>query len=316
MFLINQQPIRKSITVFLMTLLFICLSAPAFANEFTLKAGGGVVVLNKADNLWGSGKKSIGSIYEKPKETTRILPLPIIEAGYIDNASATEYHAGTSNEEPGAFLLGIDKDFDNKSSVEVYGFYSFVEKGWRNPYVLNRESTYIKEYGGKIAFDYMGLNIAYRAAFTDVRKDSIGDLYQDLKRDGITHTLGISYQQMLSEKDGLTPGFSYETAFLRGAGNSYSSYELFLGFDRHTKGFVLNTKISAKTAHFNKSNPVFQKTREENTYSASAIAVFPDPFGFKKYFATVGGIASRTDSNLVFFAEHGITGFIAAGYKF
>ncbi|TAN42311.1 MAG: DUF2860 domain-containing protein [Nitrospirae bacterium] len=292
------------------------LATSAHAGELSAKAGAAVVLINRADNLWTGGKPQIQSIYERPKTATKILPFPILDITHIDNASGTEYFFGTSKDEPGSLTLGRGRDFDNDTYLEIYGFYSLKESGWKNPYALNRETTDIREYGAKFIFEYKALSLSYKITQTDFKNDDIGALFPELKRSGSTHAVGLSYQQMLDITYGLTPGIIYEKGVYDGKSNSYEMYEAFLGFDYMKQDISFNTKISAKISEFDKTHPLYQQSREDKTYGASAIATFMNPFGMKNYFATAGAIASKTDSNIKFFDSRSVISFCGAGYKF
>ncbi len=289
---------------------------PAYSGELSAKAGGAVVVINRADNLWTGGKPQIQSIYERPKAATKILPFPILDIRHIDNASGTEYFFGTSKDEPGSLTLGRGKDFDNDTYLEIYGFYSLKESGWKNPYALNRETTDIREYGAKFIFEYKNLSLSYKITQTDFKNDDIGALFSELKRSGRAHTAGLSYQQMINKTYGVTPGMVYEKGAYDGKSSSYERYEAFLGFDYMKQDIFLNAKISAKISEFAKTHPLYQQTREDKTYEGSAIATFLNPLGMKNYFATAGAIASKTGSTIKFFDSRSVITFCGAGYKF
>lgn len=292
------------------------LATPAYSGELSAKTGAAVVVINRADNLWTGGKPQIQSIYERPKTSTKILPFPILDIRHIDNVSGTEYFFGTSKDEPGSLTLGRGRDFDNDTYLEVYGFYSLKESGWKNPYALNRETTDIREYGAKFIFEYKALSLSYKITQTDFKNDDIGALFSELKRSGRAHTVGLSYQQMLDKNYGVTPGMIYEKGVYDGKSNSYEMYEVFLGFDYLKQDISFNAKVSAKISEFDKTHPLYQQGRENRAYEASAIATLINPLGMKNYFATAGAIASKTNSTIKFFDSRSVISFLVAGYKF
>lgn len=290
------------------------------ADEFVFKAGAGIQAINKADSLWAYGKKNIEGIYKKPQSKTMLFPFPLFDARYINKRLNTEYYISTLTEEPGSLSLGIEKDFDDISSIDIYGFYSLMSKEWKNPYLLQRESTNANEYGAKITYENIlrtPIILSYRVAFTDISKDEIGDIYSDLKRNGSSHTVSLGYQQMFSKEFGITPGLSYEKGLFKGKSNGYDSYELFLGCNYKDEVLYLNARLSAKTEQFDKVHPIFQKTRDEKTYEFSTTATISlKPIGFKNYSITAGVAANRTTANIIFFDKYSIGGYLGAMYQF
>lgn len=290
------------------------------ADELVLKAGAGIQLINQADNLWAYGKKNIESIYKKPQAKTMLFPFPLFEARYINNKANTEYYISTLTEESGSLSLGMAKDFDELSSIEIYGFYSLISKEWKNPYLLQRDSTNAQNYGAKITYENIfktPIVLSYRIAFIDISKDEIGKLYSDLRRNGSFHTVSIGYQQMFSKEFGIITGLSYEKGLLKGKSNSYDGYELFLGYNYQDNVLNLNGKLSVKTEQFDKIHPIFQQTRNEKIYEFSVTAIMSlKPIGLKNYSIITSGAVSRTIANIIFFDNYSVGGYIGAMYQF
>lgn len=290
------------------------------ADEFVFKAGAGIQVINKADCFWAYGKKNIESIYKKPQSKTMLFLFPLLDARYINKRLNTEYYISTLTEEPGSLSLGIEKDFDDISSIDIYGFYSLMSKEWKNPYLLQRESTNANEFGAKITYENIlrtPIILSYMVAFTDISKDEIDNIYSDLRRNGSYHTVSMGYQQMFSKEFSITPGLSYEKGLFKGKSNSYDGYELFLGCNYKNEVLDLNVRLSTKTEQFNKVHPIFQKTRNEKTYEFSTTATISlKAIGFKNYSITAGATANRTNANIIFFDKHSISSYLGAIYQF
>ena len=308
--------------LFFVILLLFIISIPSYAEKYDITVGTSLAFITRADNLWGNGHKTITSIYAKPKATTIFLPVPFfnvkVTPGRDSPGKGTlDFYIDTPLE-PGSLSIGLKNRFQ-KSFVDVYGFYSFIAKNWQNPYALYRRSTRTEFYGGKITYwNILDTNIAlsYRIAFTNVNKDVIGNLNSDLRQDGITHAGTISYSHMLTNTLGLVPEFFYEKGDFDGKSNGYDSYGGSLGLDYRRTTFILNTRVYGRAAKFDKVHPLYFKTRDENTYGATAIATFLNPFGLKKYLLSLGVNGNKTNSNITFFDKYGIVYFAIVGYKF
>ncbi|MCX5798015.1 MAG: DUF2860 family protein [Proteobacteria bacterium] len=306
---------------FVILLLFI-LSIPSYAGKYDITVGANLAFITRADNLWGNGHKTITSIYAKPKATTIFLPVPffnvkVTPGGDGPGKGALDFYINTVLE-PGSLSIGLTNRLQ-KSFVDVHGFYSFLAKNWQNPYALYRRSTRTEFYGGKITFGNIldtSFSLSYKIAFTNIDKDLIGNLNSDLRQDGITHTGSISYSHMLTKTVSLVPELFYEKGDFDGKSNGYNSYGGSLGLDYRRTTFILNTRVYGRTAKFDKVHPLYFRTRDENTYGATAIATFLNPFGLKKYLLSLGANGNKTNSNITFFDKYGIVYFAIVGYKF
>ncbi len=308
-------------------LLILALSMPVAAeegkSELSIRLGAGGFFLTKADNLWGNGHKTLRSLNSSPKSATVVVPFPLLDArltrprgeGWL---SGTQFYFNTGMSEPGSLVLGA-RSTTRFGTFDGYLFYSLVSRAWENPYVPYREATRQREYGMKIAGrELFGtrLSLSYRLGAVDVKDDLIGDWNRDLKRDGFTHTGSVGYSFSLGKGVDLTPAFTYEKGDFKGKSNSYDQFGGSVALTYGTKDLFFLVRASANTADFDTRHPVFNRTRDEKTYSLSSQITFENPWGFKRYFATLGAAGSTTDSNIRFFDKHSVFGFVAGGYRF
>ncbi len=310
---------RKRILLIAISLILFCIPKITGAeNSFQFQVGMGALIINKADNLWGDGYQSITSLKRSPKAATKIVPFPVFDIKHIRDKGATEFYINTTTQEAGSLALGARKRFQ-KSAIDAFGFVSLISKAWKNPYILNRDATSSREYGGKITYYNLldtNINLSYRIQQTDISDDDVGKINHDLRRDGTAHAPGISYNYRIGGNYLIIPGFTYEKGNFKGASNSYDSYEISLGMIYNDKDVNIITRVSRKRALFDKINPIFGETRREDTYGLSAVININNPFGFKRYFFSIGAMATETYSNITFFDKYGVIGFVRAGYQF
>ncbi|MCX8110897.1 MAG: DUF2860 domain-containing protein [Syntrophorhabdaceae bacterium] len=310
---------KKIIILLFISMVLLCMAKITNAyDRFHFQVGMGVLMVNKADNLWGNGYQSLTSLNRSPKAATQIIPFPVFDIKHIRDKGATEFYINTTTQEAGSMAIGARKRF-KKSAIDAFGFVSLISKAWKNPYVLNRDGTSSREFGGKITYYNIvnsNINLSYRIQQTDISDDVIGDINRDLRRDGLAHAPGISYTYRIAEKYMLIPGFIYEKGKYKGASNSYDSYEFSLDFVYNEKDLNFITKATRKRALFDKIHPIFGETRKEDNYGLSAVINILNPFGFKKYFFSMGAVVNETYSNINFFDKYGIIGFVRAGYQF
>jgi hypothetical protein len=313
--------------IWIVSLFVICMSFCAvthlIAEKYDVSAGVWGLFVNKADNLWGKGNRTITSIYSKPDSSTVYLAFPYIdfkvipEEGVTGGKGTTAFYVNTALE-PGSLSAGVKQRFE-KSFVDIYGFYSLVAKNWQNPYVLYRTATGTRLFGGKITYGNAfntNFSLSYRASLTDVSNDVIGSINSDLRQDGMTHTFSVNYRQPLTEMLSLIPAFTYERGEFDGKSNSYNQYEGSLALNMHMQKAVFTARIYGNAAEFDSMHPIYFKTRDGRTYGASILVAFPNPFGLKKYTVSAGMNASNTDSNIAFFESNTTMGFVSLGYQF
>lgn len=314
----------KKICIFIMPLFVIfCSASYLMAEKYDISAGIWGMFVNKADNLWGKGGRTIKSIYSKPDSSTVYVAFPYIDfkvtpqKNSTGEKGATDFYINTVLE-PGSLSAGVKHKF-GKSFVDVYGFYSLIAKNWQNPYVLYRTSTSTRLYGGKIIYGNAfntNFSLSYRAGITDVSNDVIGSINSDLRQDGVTHTLSINYRHPFTETLSLIPAFTYERGEYDGKSNSYNQYEGSLALNMRMSVAVVTARIYGNTAEFDRTHPIYNKTRDGRTYGAGLLATFPNPFGWKKYSISAGINSSKTDSNITFFESNATMGFVSFGYQF
>jgi len=302
---------------------FFCDVSHLRAEKYDISSGIWGMFVNKADNLWGKGGRTIKSIYAKPDSRTVYIAFPYLdfkvspEKGFEGDSGITDFYINTILE-PGSLSAGVRHSFD-KSFVDIYGFYSLIAKNWQNPYVLYRTSTSTRLYGGKIIYGNVfdtNFSISYRAGITDVSNDVIGSINSDLRQDGITHTISLNYRYPLTKVLNLIPAFTYERGDYDGRSNSYNQYEGSLALNIKTQIAIITGRIYGNTAEFDSTHPIYNRTRDGRTYGAGILATFPNPFGLKRYAISAGINTSKTNSNINFFESDATMGFLSIGYRF
>ena len=306
-------------------LMCLCLLGMAFvavqalADGFSADIGAGVLVVNKSDNLWGRGKANIDSINSKPKGETWVSPIPVVYLRYRQESLKNTYYLGATHEDYGRLGLGVKHDLDKGGAIDAALFYSFMGKEWENPYMLNRNSTNVKNFGLRTTWDNIAgtpISVNYRVSVKFVDHDASGALNQDLKRDGTTHRLGANYKVKLSDSFVLTPAVAYERGNAEGAANRYNTAEAALMLIWKRNNLTWSNRASGFYSVFDKTNPYYGQARREPGFAFSSVAVWKNPFGFDNYSLTAGYIHEHTFSNIAFFEKRGDIGFVMAGYSF
>ena len=321
---------KKTMFVLCFTLLtFMAISALAQEgdrheeNGFSARIEAGGVWINTTDQLFVDDRnEKTENLNDEADSFSTTMPAVMFDLRYKFRDTDTEVYLATPFEDSGiALTLGMTQTFIDKSKLDVSIFYGIMGEVWKDPYIagVERDDTDIKDVGFTIDYDRIldtGLNLYYRYNLVDVDEDVIGTRFNDLKRDGIIHTTGLGYMIDLDESNIIIPGFEYSKANMDGESNSYNGYKIKLEYKRTKKDYILNAFVSADKKDYDKMHPIFNKTRDETEYSATAIFTLLNPFGYDKFFTNFIVGHSYLDSNIDFFDKRTYISGITIGYNF
>jgi len=295
-----------------------CFVSFAFADGFTADIGGGVLYINKSDNLWGRGKANISSINAKPQSADRVYPIPAVLLRYRQDSLRNTYYLGATHEDYGRLVVGVKHDLD-KGAVDAALFYSFMGREWENPYVLNRASTGVKSFGLRTGWERIGggpVSLHYTVSARIVDNDVSGSLNPDLKRDGTIHRLSANYRIKLGETITLAPFAAYERTFAEGKANRLNVASGGVNLIWKRGNLTWTNRLAGHYGVTDTTQPYYGDNRREPGYAISSLLVLKDPFDFKKYFLTCGFMHEQTFSNIAFFEKRADAAFLLMGYSF
>ena len=321
----------KKIILALCFMLLTFMSITALAQEgdrhkddgFSARIEAGALGINTTDQLFVDDKnEKTDNLNDEADSFNITLPAVMFDLRYKFRDTDTEVYLGTPLKESGiALTLGLKQTFIDKSKLDMSVFSKIMAEVWKNPYIAGvaRDETNVEDVGFTIDYDRIldtGLNLYYRYNLVDVDEDVIGTMFNDLKRDGITHSTGIGYRVNLDKSNIITPSFEYSKADMDGESNSYNGYKIKIGYKRMKKDYILNTFVSAVKKDYDKTHPLFSETRDEKGYSAIAIFTLLNPLGYDKFFTNFIAGYGYSDSNIDFFDKRTYISGITIGYNF
>lgn len=169
----------------------------------------------------------------EPADTQQLITaLPIAYLRYQFD-SGTAIYAGNPLEagEGLSLAVGMSQPMGNAGTLDLSVNWLPIEEVWKNPYQTGsaREETGMEAYGLKI--DWQGIGggpweMSYKIDRFDVDDDEIGEIVQDLQRDGWTHELGVKYNLTLSPGTTVSPELSCTYADKEGLSNSYQGVKV------------------------------------------------------------------------------------------
>ena len=279
----------------------------------------------------------INSIDDKPKSEYSVNPILSFNLRYTFASTRTQIFLGNQLEDllrlDTTTLFGIRQELPDQSIIGVsYVFSPLVTQVYKDPYVegRNRKGTdrtvngvrlsYEKILGSDLSFQYTYRNI-------DIDDEKSGKTQLGLSssqagkldRNGDQHTVEFLYS-FISEsgdtKHTLIPSLKYSRFDLDGdaMSNNFFSFGLNYRYDVAKFAFVVNGYYGY--ADYDKKNPVYGKTRNDDRYGFGLTGFYKRLFGVKGLALTANAIINRQDSNIDFYDSEVDLYFLSLLYVF
>lgn len=295
-------------------------SADTFGFSGRAQAGGGY--FTSTDQLSTNADNRLAGLGTNADRFDRAIPLALVDLRYTF-ASRRQLYFGTPLESGGrpALALGTVLPLHDNSKLDLSVFSKPFEKVWQNPYVLGskREDTDKTSYGARLAYsDILGTptKITYSFANADVDDDVIGERFASLKRDGWLHEAQIEYAIPVGRGMSLVPGFEVSLGDADGDAESYTGYALKLGLRKFSSGYMFNVVAGVGIDDYDQTHPVFNKTREDISYSAFAVFTRFGLLGNQQMFSSLITGYRYRDSNIAFLDADTFLAGLTIGYNF
>jgi hypothetical protein len=267
-------------------------------------------------------------------ESTAIFTVPY-KLAYTFAGTRTELFLGTEVGDLLAFdtaqQLGVKQEIGSFGVLQAGLLFSSIVRVWKDPYVTgeNRDDTSRQNVGGQLVWDKIfGSNqeLEYSVRKVDIGSEKSGEFLgltnseQDrLDRNGTVHRASVGYAFKFG-RNTLTPQVSIFSDDLDGEAmaNTGVDVQLTYLYDGDPITLVLNGYVGQ--ADFDKSNPVFDKTRDDDRYGASATVYYKNPWGWgllgsepMRFFVT--GAYYAIDSNIDFYNQEAILGMGGVAFR-
>jgi len=287
-----------------------------------------------------SDNKTTDSLDESGERVGKIRPFPLGLIRYTFAEKRTQLFLGVlpENVVQGQFQVeaGARHVLSNGTGLRA----SFIpltpiaQKTWEDPFVVgqDRERTDIESYGVKLAAENIlcsGLTLKYgwvRQTLDDEKSGTFlvsqpdstlspGDL-NDLDRDAHFHRITAEYSFQIAPRMVLKPQLRYTRGDADGDANSFHGLTPQLSFLYFDKQLQASVNASAKLDWYDKTHPVFDKTRRDISPGLFAILGYRDPFGFKNFRIDWFNAFFKSNSNIDFYESSSFITAIGIGYSF
>lgn len=269
-----------------------------------LRLGGGA--LNYKSNMVAGndfmdvGTKTISSLTTGPdSESTGFLAFNG-ELTWTFASTRTQLTLGSQMEDiarlENAQQLAVKQELPDKSLISLgFLFTGIPTETWKDPYIVNspREETDRDSTGAKFAFDkILGTNLQFVYTYRDISVDveqsgvALGLTQAErglLKRDGDNHKIDLLYRFNFNNTHIIEPGVTYINQDRDGEAMSNDGYEFKLTYLYFSDPLTLVATGSIGKTDYDKENPIYTKTQEDDLYLLGVQAYYKNPFGWKPF---------------------------------
>ena len=278
--------------------------------------------------------QKISNLGDPDSQSTALVTLPFMLA-YTFSTTRTEVFLGTDVGDLLSFdtaqQLGVKQDIGSLGVVQAGLLFSGNVRVWKDPYVTgqNRDDTSRRNVGAQFVWGkFLGSNLEleYSVRKVDIGSEKSGEFLgltnsqQDrLDRNGTVHSASAGYGFSFGNHK-LTPQvtLTYEDLDGEAMANTGGSLQLKYLYTGDPITLVLNGSVGG--ADYDKSNPVFSKTRNDDSFGGSASAYYKNPWGWKlfgsepmQFFLT--GAYYAVDSNIDFYNQQALLGMAGVAFR-
>ena len=279
---------------------------------------------------------NINSIDDKPKSEYSVNPILNFNLRYTFASTRTQIFLGNQLEDllrlDTATLLGVRQELPDQSIIGVsYIFSALVTEVYKDPYDTNgsRDGTDRNINGVRLSYDNIlstDLSFQYTYRNIDIDKERSGSALalsnsqaDRLIRDGDQHDVEFLYRYVLEDggmKHAFIPSFKYSRFDLDGDAMSNNAilFNLNYRYDVEKFAFVVNGYYGY--ADYDKSNPIYNKTRNDNRYGFGLIGFYKNIFEVTNLHLAANVTINRQDSNIDFYDSEIDLYFLSLLYTF
>jgi hypothetical protein len=279
--------------------------------------------------------KRIDSLDDEPdSESTVIFSIPF-KLAYTFASTRTEVFLGTDVGDLLSFdtaqQLGVKQGLGGLGVLQAGLLFSNNVRVWEDPFLTgqNRDDTGRLNAGGQVVWDKIfgsNFELEYSLRKVDIDNEKSGESLpltsaqrDRLDRNGVIHRAGLGYRFKFGQHI-LIPQANFFSEDLDGEAMANTGADLQLSYIYDGDPITLALNGYYGQAEFDKSNPVFGETRDDDRYGASATVYYKNPWGWSlfgsepmRFFVT--GAYFAVDSNIDFYNQEAMLGMGGISFR-
>jgi hypothetical protein len=282
------------------------------------------------------GDSNISSTDDKPRSEYSFTPILNFNLRYTFASTRTQLFLGNQLEDllrlDTTSQIGVRQELPDQSVIGFSYLYSaLVTEVYKDPYDTSgsRNGSDRRINGARLSYENIlstDLSFQYTYRNIDIEAERSGSALglsssqkDKLIRDGDQHDVEFLYRYVLESggiKHTLNPSLKYSRFDLDGDAMSNNAILFNLNYRYDVEKFAFNVNAYYGYADYDKENPIYDKTRNDNRYGFGII-------GFYKRFLDVQGLSltanvllNRQDSNIDFYDSEIDLYFLSLLYVF
>lgn len=281
--------------------------------------------------------EKIDSLSDSPDSQSTGIALVPFELAYTFASTRTQLFVGTDLTDLIRFDFtqqgGIKQEIGKLGILQGGFLFSGIPaKVWKDPYLVgeDRDDTKRRANGGRLTWDRIfgsQLQVRYTYRNIDIGSEKSGDSIPSLTnserdrldRNGDRHIGEMWYRFNFAQKHWLAPSFVYANNDLDGGAMAGDAYDLQLTYSYFGEPFTFIANGFIGQEDYDKRNPIFNKTRDDDRYGITAQILYRNPWNWKLFGSNpmnfyISGAYVKTDANIDFYDQEAI--FATAGVFF
>lgn len=260
----------------------------------------------------------ISSRTSSPDSDTHTKPSINGKVAYTWADSQTQVFLGTNMEDYLRYdlstELGVRQTINENDILSVsFLFSSMPAKTWRDPYQtgIKRKDTNRNSKGLKLAWENIadsGFDVTLKRRKIDLDNERSGmdsgftmAEQKLLEREGDQTSLKVQYEYNLGDGHFLVPSYTYTDFDLDGQSMANKEYRLQLSHAYFGEEWQFVTNVVFGQSDYDKRNPIYAKTQEDDIYGLSFTTFYSQPFNLENTRAMASLATYRSSSNINFY---------------
>jgi hypothetical protein len=270
-------------------------------------------------------EKYTNSLTDSPNTETNSLILAPFALQYTFASTRTQLFVGTDLQDLVRF--DMSQQFGVKQEIGRFGmlqggvlFSGVPAKVWKDPYVVDqkRKDTSSTSNGGRLAWDRIfgsNFQLQYTYRKIDLGSEKSGDFLglsssdrDRLDREGDRHVAEAFYRFNFAKKHRFMPQVIYARDDLDGDAMASDTFDFQLTYAYFGDPFSLTLNGLIGTADYDKRNPIYSRTRDDDRYGFQGNLYYRNPWGYTLLGSApinfyLGAAYFETDANIDFYDQ-------------
>jgi hypothetical protein len=271
-------------------------------------------------------EKTTNSLTDSPNAESNAIIMAPFALQYTFASTRTQLFVGTDLLDLVRFdmsqQLGVKQEIGRFGMLQGGFLFSGIPaKVWKDPYVVNqkRKETSRQSNGARLVWDRIfgsNFQLQYTYRKIDLGNEKSGEFFfgpssssrDRLDREGDRHVAEAFYRFNFARNHRIMPQIIYARDDLDGDAMANDTFDFQLTYSYFGDPLVLTLNGLIGTADYDKSNPIYSRTRDDDRYGVQGNIYYKNPwdwtlFGSAPINLYLGAAYFKTDANIDFYDQ-------------